>query len=161
MKGRFREDLFHRLNVVSIRIPSLSERPEDIPLLAAHFLEKFAPVRVVSGFSPEAHRLLLAYSWPGNVRELRNAVERALIIGTSEFILPEDLPDWLLEGIPIEGTQIRGLQEDVNDLKKARVQGALLKTGNAGLKRPLVCRYERPRSVLESWRQVIDFPFSR
>jgi len=124
--GRFREDLFHRLNVVSIRIPSLAERPEDIPLLASHFLKKFARVRVVSGFTPDALRLLLAYAWPGNVRELRNAVERAVVIGDSEYIHAEDLPESLLEENS-EERPIRGLHDDVNDFKKVRVQSALRK----------------------------------
>ena len=127
-KGRFREDLFHRLNVVDIRIPSLSERPEDIPLLAAHFLKKFAKVRVVSGFSPKVHELLLAYSWPGNVRELRNAIERALIIGASEFIVPDDLPERLREGMPTDGAESGSFYEQTNAFKRAVILAALQKT---------------------------------
>jgi two-component system, NtrC family, nitrogen regulation response regulator NtrX len=81
--GRFRQELFHRLNVVPIRVPSLEERREDIPTLAAHFVETFnreqgLPLRTMS---EEAHALLQTMSWPGNVRQLRNVMERALILG--------------------------------------------------------------------------------
>src|SRR5262249_23944716 len=92
-RGAFREDLYHRLNVVALRTPALRERPEDIPLLAAHFLRRSAARagRRVAGISPEAERCLVAYAWPGNVRELENAMERAAVLGESELLLPEDL----------------------------------------------------------------------
>jgi transcriptional regulator with GAF, ATPase, and Fis domain len=82
--GRFREDLYHRLNVVSLRTPPLRERREDILLLASHFLRR--ATRRVSGISPEAARALCAYHWPGNIRELENALERAIVLGDSERI---------------------------------------------------------------------------
>jgi DNA-binding NtrC family response regulator len=96
-QGRFREDLFYRLNVLPLRMPSLAERREDIPLLAAHFIRKYQHLRrepdpEVLGITPEAHQLLSAYSWPGNVRELENAMEWAISMGTTPYILPEDLP---------------------------------------------------------------------
>ena len=89
---RFREDLFFRLNVISIEVPALRERSEDIPLLAAHFLEKFAARnrKNVKGFAPQALDMLRRYSWPGNVRELKNEVERAVILNNSgqlDFVL--------------------------------------------------------------------------
>jgi DNA-binding NtrC family response regulator len=95
--GRFREDLFYRLNVLPVQMPSLAERREDIPQLAAHFVRKYrhircAPYPEVSGISPEAHRLLAAYGWPGNVRELEHAIEWAISMGESMYILPQDLP---------------------------------------------------------------------
>lgn len=92
--GRFREDLYHRLNVVSLRTPPLRERREDIPLLAAHFLRRAS--RRVSGLSPEATQALKAYDWPGNIRELENALERAVVLGEGEHIELEDLPETLL-----------------------------------------------------------------
>ncbi|HHM23826.1 MAG TPA: sigma-54-dependent Fis family transcriptional regulator [Bacteroidetes bacterium] len=91
--GRFREDLFYRLNVIRLRLPPLRERQGDIPLLAQHFLEKYARRmgKPLKGFRPEAMRLLESHSWPGNVRELENTVERAVILAGDEWIGPDDL----------------------------------------------------------------------
>ena len=96
-RGVFREDLYHRLNVVVLRSPPLRERPEDIPLLARYFVNRSSVRchRRVQGISDEAERLLQAYDWPGNVRELENAIERAVVLGESDRILPEDLPETL------------------------------------------------------------------
>jgi two-component system response regulator HydG len=93
--GRFREDLFYRLNVFPVRMPALRERREDIPLLAAHFLEKHAKAlhRPLEGFEPDALRALAGYAWPGNVRELENAVERAIAITRGTRLALEDLPE--------------------------------------------------------------------
>ncbi|MCR4666147.1 MAG: sigma-54 dependent transcriptional regulator [Desulfovibrio sp.] len=92
--GRFRQDLFFRLNVITIAVPPLRERSEDIPLLAASFLERCAArnKKKVKGFAPRAMDALLRHAWPGNVRELENAVERALIMSKGDFIVPDDLP---------------------------------------------------------------------
>jgi Nif-specific regulatory protein len=91
----FREDLYYRLNVVSISVPPLRERREDIPVLAGWFAQKFAGVanRHVVGIAPQARACLMSYDWPGNVRELENAIERAVVLGSSDFVLPEDLPE--------------------------------------------------------------------
>jgi two-component system response regulator AtoC len=91
-QGTFRADLYYRLHVVSIRIPPLRERREDIPLLAEHFAQKHGRPEG-SAISPEARELLVAYDWPGNVRELENAVARALALNPSGVVIPEDLPD--------------------------------------------------------------------
>ena len=92
--GKFREDLFYRLNVVTLRIPPLRERQNDIPLLAQHFLEKYAKKnhKRVKGFSPLAMNMLIKYAWPGNVRELENVIERAVILLPDEHITEKDLP---------------------------------------------------------------------
>jgi DNA-binding NtrC family response regulator len=92
--GRFREDLFYRLNVVTIRMPPLRDRREDISLLANHFLEHYARAmgRPARTFSPEATALLLAHDWPGNARELANAVECAVAVGRTEAVQAADLP---------------------------------------------------------------------
>jgi DNA-binding NtrC family response regulator len=92
--GRFREDLYYRLNVVNIELPPLQERREDIPLLAQHFLKKFAVEnqKEIAGFSPEATDFLLRYDWPGNVRELENTIERAVILAQNPLIEVADLP---------------------------------------------------------------------
>src|SRR3954469_9067831 len=94
--GKFREDLFYRLNVVTIRIPPLRERLEDIPLLAEHFAAEHAGERGAS-LTTEAREALLAWDWPGNVRELENAVARALALNPGGTILPEDLPETVRE----------------------------------------------------------------
>jgi two-component system response regulator HydG len=92
--GRFREDLFYRLNVINIPLPSLRDRVEDVPLLAHHFLRRYADrlAKKVRTLSPEAIELLCGYRWPGNVRELENAVERAVVLSRNEAIAPADLP---------------------------------------------------------------------
>ena len=92
--GLFREDLYYRLNVIPINLPDLKERGEDIPLLATHFLLKYAAEAnpTIEGISKEAMRLLLGYDWPGNVRELENVIERAFAMGTRENITLADLP---------------------------------------------------------------------
>ena len=101
-EGRFREDLFYRLNVVSIALPPLRERKEDIPLLANHFLQKSCEEnhKAISHISPEALRILTDYPWPGNVRELENSIERAVILSVHPIILPEDLPQKVMETTP-------------------------------------------------------------
>jgi transcriptional regulator with GAF, ATPase, and Fis domain len=93
-KGLFREDLYYRLNVVHIHIPALRERRDDILVLAQHFLDKYKHIRGPSNisFSPDTMEVMQIYHWPGNVRELENAVERAIVMGSGEFIEPEDLP---------------------------------------------------------------------
>ena len=98
-KGEFREDLFHRLNVVQFNLPPLRERGEDIVMLAGHFLKLFRArmKKNVKDLSPAAKAKLMAQKWPGNVRELRNVIERALIVETGEEIQPSDLPDFTVE----------------------------------------------------------------
>lgn len=93
-EGRFREDLYYRLNVIGVEVPSLRERREDIPVLATAFLERFALAnrKEIKGFTPQAMDALLKYSWPGNVRELENAVERAAILCLGEYISERELP---------------------------------------------------------------------
>jgi two-component system response regulator AtoC len=98
--GRFREDLFYRLHVFPVTLPPLRDRPEDVPLLAAHFLDKHARAlrRTLAGFEPEALRRLAGHPWPGNVRELENAVERAVAVVTGERVRVADLPPDLAGG---------------------------------------------------------------
>ncbi|OPY09805.1 MAG: Transcriptional regulatory protein ZraR [Syntrophaceae bacterium PtaB.Bin095] len=92
--GRFREDLYYRLNVVTLQLPPLRERREDIPLLAQHFLDHFTEInrKAIKGFTPQAMDRLLRYDWPGNVRELMNAVERGVVLSRSERLDETDLP---------------------------------------------------------------------
>jgi len=97
--GRFREDLYYRLNVVNIHLPALRERPEDIPLLAARFLKETSEEngRDVQGFESKTAMALGSYRWPGNVRELRNVVESAVVLSSGSYITPDDLPPHITE----------------------------------------------------------------
>jgi transcriptional regulator with GAF, ATPase, and Fis domain len=101
-KGDFRRDLFYRLNVVSLKAPALRERPEDTLPLAEHFAKKYAAEcgRKIIGLAPEARAYLQSYSWPGNVRELQNAIERAVVLGSADMVLAEDLPEHIRESRP-------------------------------------------------------------
>ena len=98
-ENRFREDLYYRLNVVSIQVPLLTDRTEDIPLLAQHFLTRFADryQKEMKGFSPTAMDALIQYHWPGNVRELMNAVERAVVLSQDDYIQPQNLPEMVTQ----------------------------------------------------------------
>lgn len=124
--GEFRQDLYYRLNVVSVSIPPLREHRDDIPLLALYFAAKHAGIgkRPFKGISKEARALLIGYSWPGNVRELENAIEHALVLGLTEEILPEDLPDSILEersGV-VAGTRYH---DALNETKKEMIRDSL------------------------------------
>jgi Nif-specific regulatory protein len=103
-EGKFREDLYYRLKVIEIFMPELKDRPEDIKILAEHFLGIFAQEmgRPVKGISPEAMNILKGYGWPGNVRELKNIIERAVVLGSSDWIVPEDFPLEIRSGKKIQ-----------------------------------------------------------
>ncbi len=127
--GAFREDLYYRLNVVSLAVPPLRERRDDVPLLASYFVRQHATrcKRQVKGISPEARKLLMSYDWPGNVRELSNAIERAVVLGSQDVILLEDLPENLLESAQPENEQ--GFHGLVADGKRDIIRQALDKAG--------------------------------
>jgi len=122
-EGTFREDLFFRLNVVTIKLPPLRERAEDIRELAEHFLVKYSREfgKKITSFSPAAMDILLNFDWPGNVRELENACERAVVMASGPVILPEDLPlslsTMILPDIPAIGSG-RSLKEIVADVER-------------------------------------------
>jgi len=124
---KFRQDLFYRLNVIALRIPPLRERREDIPLLTSYFAAKYGEKlnRRVRGVSPKARAHLMRYDWPGNVRELENAIERAVVLGSAAVILPEDLPEALLETEPPPGAGIPKYHEAVIEAKKQLIRNAL------------------------------------
>ena len=124
---KFRADLFHRLNVIAITIPALREHPEDIPALAEHFSVRHARNcnRNVSGISEEALTCLTQYDWPGNIRELENAMERAVVIGSSDRILAEDLPETILESAKDGGDAPAKYHDAIRNLKKQLILGAL------------------------------------
>jgi len=129
--GRFREDLYYRLNVVRIHIPPLRERKEDIPLLVRHFLQRFRPYYQSPGIAEEAMALLHRYHWPGNVRELQNVIERALILCQGEEIRPRHLPKELQDGSSSLPPSLPAGDEDMTleQVEKLLIQRALAKTG--------------------------------
>jgi Nif-specific regulatory protein len=130
--GAFRKDLYYRLNVVSLVMPPLRERREDIPMLARYFAAKHGKrvTRKLSGLAPEALARLEAYDWPGNVRELENAIERAVVLGTTELIIPEDLPEAVLETpAPEEAAGV--YHRTVREEKKRSILAALARAGGS------------------------------
>ncbi len=148
-KGRFREDLFYRLNVVGLNVPPLRERKEDIPMLAQHFLQQFVAQnsKKIKGFTPQAMEKLVKYSWPGNIRELMNAIERAVVLSRKEYLDAEELvlmmadnsvdikpaQNRLLENLPLEEVEKRSILDALescsgNKSEAARRLGITRKT---------------------------------
>ncbi len=125
--GSFRQDLYYRLNVVSLEMPPLRDRVEDIPLLANYFAAKYGEKcnRRITGIALNAQARLRSYDWPGNVRELENAIERAVVLGTTDRILLEDLPESLLESEPPPAAPGTKYHEAVADTKKQIILGAM------------------------------------
>ncbi len=129
--GRFRQDLYYRLNVVTIDMPPLRQRREDIPQLARYFLQRYAERnrKAVQGFTPQAMDLLIHYAWPGNIRELENAVERAVVLLTGEYISERELP------LAIAGTPVADVPhgddviQPLVEVEKEAILAALEKTG--------------------------------
>ena len=124
--GRFREDLYYRLNVVNLRTPPLRERREDIPLLARHFLDIFARknAKTFHGFTPQSMDHLLKYDWPGNVRELMNAVERGVVLARSEHLTDEEMP--LIQERPVAVPY----GEDLETVERETILRILREAGN-------------------------------
>jgi len=131
-EGRFREDLFYRLNIVEIRLPSLSERKDDIPILVNHFLEKFSTEmgRKMQGVDEDVMRLLIHHQWRGEVRELENIVERAVIFAKGDTITLADLPDSFHNYPPVPSPDgEKSLDQVVNDLAREYIVAVLRKNG--------------------------------
>jgi transcriptional regulator with GAF, ATPase, and Fis domain len=126
-KGIFRADLYHRLNVVKVTMPTVRERREDIPLLASYFAAKYAKAckRNVNGISPAARALLQSYEWPGNVRELENAIERAVVLGSADVIEADDLPERILESANSGKLPMAKYYEAVKQAKRELILNAL------------------------------------
>jgi two-component system response regulator PilR (NtrC family) len=142
-EGKFREDLFYRINVIPIHLPALRERGEDIPLLAEYFVEKYRDQmgKDVHALSQGAMDLLAAYEWPGNIRELENVIERAVALEKSQTILPESLPEHIVKRVP-KGPAAAGLlpetgfnlEEHVEGLEKEYIAQALARAGGVQVK---------------------------
>jgi Nif-specific regulatory protein len=126
-QGSFRQDLYYRLNVVALSMPPLRERREDISLLASYFVQKYSDKcnRRVRGISSEARARLTSYDWPGNVRELENAIERAVVLGTTEMILPDDLPEAALETATPTTGGVSNYHDAVTEAKKQLILKAV------------------------------------
>jgi len=129
--GKFREDLFYRLQVFPIVLPDLKDRSEDIPLLAYHFLDIYAKAtqKALKGISKDAMNFLLEYHWPGNVRELENVIERAVIMADQEYLTPQDLPDYLRDeftNLIRKGVKAR---KSLEEIKEEYISQILQETG--------------------------------
>ncbi len=141
--GKFREDLFYRINVIPIHLPPLRDREEDIPLLAEYFLAKYRDQmgKDIHGLSQETMDLLEAYEWPGNIRELENVIERAVALEKSQTILPESLPEHIAKRVA-KGPAAAGLlpetgfnlEEHVEGLEKEYITQALVRAGGVQVK---------------------------
>jgi len=135
--GRFREDLFYRLNVITIQLPPLRDRKEDVPQLAEHFLRKFSAENSRTGlqFTPEALKIMMDYAWPGNVRELENAVERAVVLASGTTLGTELLPEQLFQNgshgggsYPSESLDGRSLFEVMESCERRIILDMLTRT---------------------------------
>ena len=157
-EGSFRQDLYYRLHVVTVQLPPLRERREDIPLLATYFIKKYATHQRVSvnSISQETLNLLLSYNWPGNIRELENVIEHAVAFCTSDTIIPKNLPGSLLEretpsGIfPIELSAIDSidLQETLSEAERKLLFWAYQKTNGNQVRMSEILRI--PRTTLQN-----------
>jgi len=125
-EGRFREDLFYRLNVIEIRMPALRERRDDISVLIKHYLEMFAKEagKNIKDMDYEAMQALLAYDWPGNIRELRNTIERAVVLADGEIITIHDLPD-KFRTLDIEGVSTSSLRQALDHFEREYIKRSL------------------------------------
>ena len=126
--GRFRDDLYYRLNVVHLKIPPLRARSEDLPALVEHFISSFNLRfdKRVSGLEPEALRLLMAYDWPGNVRELENVVERAMLLAEGNILRSQDLPEFRAR--VARESQDLSIKSRSATLERSLIQQALART---------------------------------
>jgi transcriptional regulator with PAS, ATPase and Fis domain len=120
-EGKFRKDLYYRLNVLTITIPPLRERTSDIPILMNHFIKKYTELmnKDIKGITDEAYHFLMKYEWPGNVRELENTIERAIVIGKGDFIEIDDLNmSCESNNMKINGTIAEENGNSLNDMEK-------------------------------------------
>ncbi len=172
-EGRFREDLFYRLNVIPIHVPPLRERRSDIPLLAKHFLKKYCSgkKRCVEGITDEALDILTRYDWPGNVRELENIMERMVILANGKMITKDDLPYQILEktgGVP--GQAIASdlefpedglsLSQAVSELEKRLILKALERTGGVKNRAAKLLKMNRT-TLIEKMKKLGLMPKSK
>jgi DNA-binding NtrC family response regulator len=164
-RGRFREDLFYRLHVIAIEMPSLKDRPSDVPLLAAHFLRKYAAEneKQIEGFSDDVLARLSGYGWPGNVRELENVVERAVVLCSGPKITPAELPPHIAPVLTPGGIRIPG--STLDEIEQYAIVKTLESTGGSTSKaaemlgmsvRKIQYKLHEYESAPKSGTQVID-----
>ncbi len=150
-EGKFRDDLYYRLNVVRITLPSLIERQEDIPMLAYHFLQKCgaSATRAVRGFHPDTMSLLKRYRWPGNVRELENAIERAVSLSHGPLLTPEDLPEAITQAAQSSEQKLETAEEgdevclSLEEVEKRHLVRVLKETKNNKVKAAKILGIDR------------------
>ncbi len=172
-EGRFREDLFYRLNVIPIHVPPLRERRSDIPLLAKHFLKKYCSgkKRCVEGITDEALDILTRYDWPGNVRELENIMERMVILANGKMITKDDLPYQILEktgGVPGQAIPSDlefpedglSLSQAVSELEKRLILKALERTGGVKNRAAKLLKMNRT-TLIEKMKKLGLMPKSK
>lgn len=158
-EGKFRDDLFYRLNVVMIELPLLKDRPDDILPLAEHFLERFSAKlgKEISEISPEARRMLLSYDWPGNVRELENVIERAVLLSQDRIIGPDDLPETIHKssGDVVFKFIVEGLEAGytLRDLERRYIEAVLWR--NRGNRSKTAEQLGIGRNTL--WRKIKEY----
>jgi DNA-binding NtrC family response regulator len=153
-RGRFREDLYYRLNVVSLNMPALRDRPSDIPLLANHFLHGFAKEngKEIRGFTPQAVELLTAHHWAGNVRELENAIERAVVMATGAYIDVDHLPATVTPAPKSELPEIPG--SSLEDIERYAILTTLESTGGSTSKAAEISRMASIPSMTGIWTSI-------
>jgi two-component system nitrogen regulation response regulator GlnG len=151
-EGKFREDLYYRLNVVTLHLPPLRERRRDVPLLVEHFLAKYAVEHGERAVVPDALDRLVGYDWPGNVRELENVVQRAMVMATSGVILPEHLPIGPVSAAA--SVAVDATLEDIIERKLVQCVSGLREQASANLYDLIVGLVEKPllRAVLRETR---------
>jgi DNA-binding NtrC family response regulator len=158
-EGKFREDLYYRINVVTVSIPALKERKDDIPYLVNHFIEKYLPEtkKEKSEFSKEAMDVLMKYNYPGNIRELENIVHHSIVLSRGEVIstseLPSQVKDFIVNEVNINADENSSLPDQVDNLEKMLVLKALKKTNNNQLQASKILRISERnlRYRLEKW----------
>ena len=145
-EGILREDLFYRLNVIPIQLPPLRERREDIPLLVAHFLQKFSKElgKDVRGVTPEAMAVLERYRWPGNIRELENVLERAIVLGAGEMLGVDALPESVRRGAARQGPRERETCPRTGSTWRRRSTPSKAGISSGRSTGPAACRPRRP-----------------
>jgi len=160
-KGSFREDLFYRLHVVTLNVPPLRERKEDIPILAQHFLQQFSAQnsKKIKGFTPQAMEKLLKYSWPGNIRELMNAIERAVVLSRKEYLDAEELVLMMADNsVDVKTAQKRLLENlPLEEVEKITILEALAtSSGNKSeAARRLGITRKTLRKKLEKYKNIV------
>ena len=156
--GDFRQDLFYRLNVVSLLLPRLAERGEDIPLLAYHFLARFSQRmnKAIKGIDPQALALLSAYAYPGNVREMENIIERAVALADSEVIQPRHLPADLTDQRLFSFREAKGPEPTLEELERQYVKHILERSGGSRSKAASVLGIDRA----SLWRKMKKYSLS-